>query len=96
MLEKFFGVERRNTEERIDRAQKAADLLGNELLTEAFTDLEKTYVEAFVKCGADDDMGRYRLAEGVKVLRAVRRHLESAIEDGQIAHHTAEEMKRGA
>jgi len=67
-------------EELLRRAEDARQLLDAPLLQEAFTDLEQAYVEALLDCDADNDLGRFRLTEGMKVLRLVRRHLESYVE----------------
>jgi len=65
-------------------ADAARALLDAPLLQEAFTDLEQAYVEALLECKKEDDLGRFRLSEGMKVLRLVRRQLESYVEAGVI------------
>ncbi len=83
------------TDDVIRDAGEARDVLAHPLLAEAFGSLEQTYVEAFVACKAGDDLPRFRLAEAVKVLRAVRRHLEEYVEAGEITARTAKDLARG-
>lgn len=64
----------------IRRGEEARQVLDSPLMQEAFSDLEQAYVEALIACDATDDLGRFRLSEGMKVLRLVRRHLESYVE----------------
>ncbi|MEQ9447681.1 MAG: hypothetical protein RLN70_02115 [Rhodospirillaceae bacterium] len=76
-------------------ADEARELLRHPKLAEAFTALEQGYVEAFVACKAGDDVPRFRLAEAVKVLRGVRRHLEEYVEAGDVSARAAQELGRG-
>lgn len=71
-------------EDLLRQAEDARQLLTAPLLQEAFSDLEQAYVEALLDCAADNDLGRFRLTEGIKVLRLVRRHLESYVEAGMV------------
>ncbi len=78
------------------RAEDAAHLLNHPALQNAFSDLESAYVEALLECKKEDDLGRFRLSEGMKVLRLVRRQLESHIEAGELAKRDAETLRRGS
>ena len=82
-------------EDTLRDADEAREVLAHPLLAEAFGSLEQSYVEAFVACKAGDDLPRFRLAEAVKVLRAVRRHLEEYVEAGEVSARTANELARG-
>ncbi|MEQ9111214.1 MAG: hypothetical protein RIF37_00555 [Rhodospirillaceae bacterium] len=76
-------------------ADAARAVLEAPLLQEAFTDLEQAYVEALLACEKEDDLGRFRLSEGMKVVRLVRRHLESYVEAGALTMNDIQELRRG-
>lgn len=78
------------------RAEEAKHVLAHPALADAFADLEQAYVEALLDCKKEDDLGRFRLSEGMKVLRLVKRQLESHIEAGELAARDIEEMRRSS
>lgn len=82
-------------DETLHRAESAQVILADPNLKDAFTDIEQAYVEALLDCKKDDDLGRFRLSEGMRVLRLVRRHLESHVEAGMLAVRDIEELRRG-
>ncbi|MEQ8736707.1 MAG: hypothetical protein RIC29_17425 [Rhodospirillaceae bacterium] len=77
------------------RAEEAKAVLSHPALAEAFTDLEQAYVEALLDCKKEDDLGRFRLSEGMKVLRLVKRQLEAQVEAGALAVNDIQELRRG-
>lgn len=77
------------------RAEEAKEILSSLPLAEAFSDLEQAYVEALLECKKEDDLGRFRLSEGMKVLRLVKRQLEAQVEAGALAVHEVQELRRG-
>ena len=79
----------------LQRAEEAKEVLSHPALAEAFTDLEQAYVEALLECRKEDDLGRFRLSEGMKVLRLVKRQLEAHVEAGDLAAHEVQELRRG-
>ena len=72
-------------EERVARAAHAARLLSDDILTDALDTLERDYVEQILACGPKDDLGRFRFTEAVKVVHAVRDHIQRVVDDGQMA-----------
>lgn len=82
-------------DEIIDRGERAARLLTDPLYKEAFSQVEAAAVEALIECKKEDDNGRYRLSEGVKAIRLVRRILEQSIETGHVAYREIQELKSG-
>lgn len=76
---------------RVERGNHAKRILNDELITEAFDVLEQAYLEMTLECDPSDDLGRYRYAEAVKVVRQVREHFRTVIDDGKMAH---EELNR--
>lgn len=79
----------------VRRAEEAKAVLSDPALKEAFADLEQAYVEALLECKKEDDLGRFRLSEGMRVLRLVKRHLESHVEAGALAVRDLEDLRRG-
>lgn len=82
-------------DETFRRAEEAKSVLSDPSLKEAFADIEQAYVEALLDCKKDDDLGRFRLSEGMRVLRLVKRHLEARVEAGVLAARDVEELRRG-
>jgi hypothetical protein len=84
-----------NDDEIIVRAESAARLLSDPLMKEAFDQVEAACLEALVECRKEDDAGRYRLSEGIKACRLVKRILSQQIESGQVAASQIQELKTG-
>src|SRR4029077_21234301 len=85
------------------RAMRAADLLENDLLTEAFAALETAYTAAWRSTLIDDVSGREKLFLAVNVVGKVRDHLTLMVNDGKLASaelralaQTAEQPRRWA
>lgn len=83
------------------KATRAQALLGNELLTEAFTGLEEAYTAAWRSTTIDDVSGREKLFLAINVVGKVRDHLNSIVSNGKIAQaelkalaETSERRKR--
>ena len=68
-----------------DRGAKAAALLRNDLLIEAFDTLEAQYTTAWAESPARDVDGREHLFVLLKSLRAVKQHLTTVVETGKLA-----------
>lgn len=66
-------------------ASRAAQLLGDDLLTEAFTTLEQAYIERWRGTEIFDDKGREKLFVAINVIGKVRDHLTTVISDGKLA-----------
>lgn len=67
------------------RGARAQSLLENELLTEAFEQLEKAYVERWRASHIDDATGREKLFLAVNVVGKVKDHLLKIMSDGSLA-----------
>jgi hypothetical protein len=85
----------------VGRAARAQDLIDNELLKEAFTTLEATYLKAWRETKIEDVMGREKLFLAVDLVGKVRDHFSIVINDGKLAMaeikiitETAERKKR--
>lgn len=74
------------------RASQARDLLSNELLSEAFDELEKAYVNFWRTTKVDDDKGREKLFIAVNVVGKVKAHLQNVLSDGSIAKRELDEL----
>jgi hypothetical protein len=71
--------------EAMSRAARAEQLLGNELLAEAFVKLDADYVRAWRVTPARDVAAREKLWQAVNVVALVRDHLTKMISDGRLA-----------
>lgn len=68
-----------------DKALKASKLLEDEVLVEAFNELEKSYTERLFVTNHDDVTGREKLYLAVNVVRKVRDHLNVVVNNGKLA-----------
>jgi hypothetical protein len=66
-------------------ASHAAQLLDNEVFKSAIAAVEGQYLNAMLSADEKDDLGRFRYAEAIKVVRMVSRHLRSAVENGKLS-----------
>jgi hypothetical protein len=71
--------------ERMDRGEKAAALLRNEILQESFSYLEDQFITAWKESGVSDIENRERIYQLLQALTALRGHIESVVMDGKIA-----------
>jgi hypothetical protein len=76
----------------ISRAARAEALLKNELLQEAFTQLEDDYTAAWKTWPAADTAGRERLWQAVNVLGKVKDHLTRVVADGRLAQRQLSDL----
>ena len=79
--------------ERMDRGERAAALLRNELLQESFSYLEDQFITAWRESGVADSENRERVYQLLQALTAVRGHIESVVTDGKIAKSSLEGLK---
>jgi len=71
--------------ERMDRGEKAAALLRNEILQESFSYLENQFITAWKESGVSDTENCERIYQLLQALTALRGHIESVVMDGKIA-----------
>ena len=76
----------------IVRGARAAELLGNELLQESLSVLERDYVEAWKITPARDTDGRERLWQAVNIVGKVRDHLVKVANNGKLAQRQLNEL----
>lgn len=69
----------------VGRANRAMALLNDELLTEAFAELEQAYTLAWRSTLIDDVGAREKLFLAINVLGKVRDHLTSVVNNGKLA-----------
>jgi hypothetical protein len=72
-------------EEEIQRAERAALLLNEPLMAEAFETIETKLRDAWETSPARDVDGRETLWLSIKLLKQLKSHLTSVIETGQLA-----------
>ncbi len=68
-----------------ERAARAAALMRDELLTEAFAALDRDYVKAWRETAARDTDARERLWQAVQIVAKVRDHLATVVNNGKLA-----------
>lgn len=76
-------------EERIRRGEEARRILSEPLLLEAFATLERMALDGLVSAPVEDDVLRRYLAERIRLIRALRSELETAIAIGTQAAREA-------
>lgn len=83
----------------MDRAAKADQILSNEMLQEAFSELEKTYMAAWRETGAAETeiFKRERLWLAVNLIGKVQEHLRMVIHNGKLSQaHLAKITRKNA
>lgn len=78
------------------KALRAQDLLDNEILTEAFDNLETSYVTAWRATAVDDVTGREKLFLAINIVGKVRDHLASIVANGKLAEAELRELAQVA
>lgn len=79
--------------EQMERGEKAAALLRNEILNEAFEKLETEFVQAWKHSSVDDSQNRERLYHLCQNLSALQGYLQNIITDGKLAKAQLEELQ---
>lgn len=79
--------------ESIERGDKAASLLRNEILTEAFDVLEADFIQAWKHSPVNDSQNRERLYMLCQNLSAVRAYLDKVVTDGKLAKSQLQELQ---
>jgi hypothetical protein len=74
------------------KAARAQELLDNEVLSEAFESLEKSYVAAWRTTTIDDTAGREKLFVAINIIAKVRDHLASVVANGRLAEAELREL----
>jgi hypothetical protein len=69
----------------VSRGARATALLNDDLLTEAFANLEASYTEAWKTSSATKTAEREKLFVAVNVIRKVREHLLKTAANGKLA-----------
>jgi hypothetical protein len=83
-----------STQAAADRGVKAEKLLNDELLTEAFANVRENLLANLEEWPLDDTAGAEKLRMMLKVISAVRKHLEKVLRDGKVAAHELELERR--
>lgn len=78
------------------RAVRAEALLDDELLKEAFGELEKSYIAAWRATTVDDAAGREKLFLAINIVAKVRDHLAGVIANGKLARAELKELAEAA
>ena len=78
--------------EEVRLANEAEQLLNNKILKDAFAEVERQYLEAFLAVDVKEDLGRFRFSEAIKVLRLVRQQLNTAVQNGKLSAYELKQM----
>lgn len=73
------------SDETIHRGRKAKEILDNDLFREAHSRMREAYISGLLRCQPNDDVGRFRYAEGLRYLDAHRQNLENILKAGELA-----------
>lgn len=79
--------------EDVSRGEKAASLLRNEILQEAFQTLEQDFIQAWKNSSVDDSQNRERLYMLCQNLSALRGYLEGVVTSGKLAKAQLDELQ---
>lgn len=79
--------------EQMERGEKAASLLRNELLHEAFDSLETEFIQAWKQSPVNDSQNRERLYMLCQNLSALRGYLEGVVTSGKLAKAQLDELQ---
>ena len=61
--------------------------MSNDILSDAFDEVERQYLDAMLTATEKDDLGRFRFSEAIKVVRLVKQQLAIAISNGELSSH---------
>ena len=78
--------------EMMERGEQAAGLLRNEILQEAFENLENEFILAWKQSSVEDSQNRERLYMLCQNLSAVRGYLENVVTSGKLAKSQLDEL----
>lgn len=74
------------------KALRVQELLDNELLAEAFTQLEESYTAAWRATTIEDVAGREKLFLAINIVGKVRDHLAATVANGKLAQAELKEL----
>jgi hypothetical protein len=80
----------------IQRAQRAAALLDDDLIKDAFKTLEESYIAAWRRTTIEDVSGREKLFLAINVVGKVRDHLQNVVNNGKLAAVELKELAEAA
>lgn len=78
------------------QATRAEALLDDELLSESFDTLEKSYIAAWRATAVDDAAGREKLFLAINIVGKVRDHLAGVVANGKLARAQLKELAETA
>ena len=71
--------------ERVARANRAAEILGEDLLGGVFRDVREALVERLEATAIGDTSTQHEIALTLQCLKQLRQHLETYVTDGKLA-----------
>jgi hypothetical protein len=82
-------------EHEMRKGEEARLLLENPTLRHACAEIEQKLTEAWKASAADDEKGRERVFRVLLGLQAFRRELAIVLENGAMAEHRLQQLKKG-
>ena len=76
----------------MERGEQAAGLLRNEILQEAFENLENEFILAWKQSSVEDSQNRERLYMLCQNLSAVKGYIENVVSSGKLAKSQLDEL----
>jgi hypothetical protein len=83
-------------EQSVAKGIRAQAVLENELLSEAFSALEQSYVGAWRATTLEDVAGREKLFLAINIVGKVRDHLNAIVANGKLAQAELKEIAQAA
>lgn len=78
---------------REQRAERAHEVLNNQIFAESLETLRNTYVAAFRQCDRKDDEGRWKYQVALDVIDGVERHLTAVLNLGKLDPKKGQEFQ---
>jgi len=79
--------------ERVARGERAAALLRDEILQDAFTYLDEQFMQAWRQTSVNDTEARERLYYLSQALSSLQDYIQGVVTDGKLAQATLEELQ---
>jgi len=78
--------------EAVRNAESAKRLLDDPEIKKAFDKVQDEYLQALLTASEKDDLGRFRYAEAIKVVKMVKQHLHVVVGNGSLSKRYLDEM----
>lgn len=80
-------------DDKLRRAQRAAQIMADEMVAGAFAEVERAITAAWQTAPYNDTAGRERLFQQLKASHAFKAVFEEALREGEVAKHRIEQVR---